>query len=190
MEYVHSKATAIAKAFTWLGGAALLGCAILITFDIISRKTLGFSIAGTDEITGYVFSIATAWAFSCCVLDRANIRIDAAYRLFGPVARAILDIFAAVLLLVFAGVMLSGALGALSQTVARGTISTTGLSVPIWIPQSLWVVGIGMLVASLVVQIFYSLFLALQKDWAGVAKVAGIPSNEAQIEAERGTISK
>src|SRR6056297_3470838 len=102
MEYIHAKATSIARAFTWFGGAALLGCAVLIAFDVISRRLLGYSMAGTDEITGYVFAIGTAWAFSFCVLDRANIRIDAAYRLFGPAIRALLDILASLLLLVFA----------------------------------------------------------------------------------------
>jgi len=190
MEYIHAKATSIARAFTWFGGAALLGCAVLIAFDVISRRLLGYSMAGTDEITGYVFAIGTAWAFSFCVLDRANIRIDAAYRLFGPAIRALLDILASLLLLVFASVLLSGALRALFETLARGTISTTGLSVPIWIPQSLWVLGIAMLVASLVLQVAFSLLLALRRDWSGVARVAGIPSNETKIETEAGLIQK
>lgn len=186
MEFIYARATTAAQALTWLGGAALLGCALLIACDVVSRRLFGLSMAGTDEITGYVFSIATAWAFSYCVLDRANIRIDAVYRLFGPAQRAVLDIIAAVLLLVFASVLFSGALRALSETIARGTISTTGLSVPLWIPQSLWVFGIGMLVASLVLQIAYSLLLALRRDWSGVARVAGIPSNETKIETEAG----
>lgn len=187
MEHIYAKAVTVSRAFTWVGGAALLGCAFLITYDIITRKFFGYSMAGTDEISGFVFSVATAWALSYCVLDRANIRIDAGYRFFRPMVRSMLDILGNLLFLFFASVLLHGAVVALTETIKNGTISTTGLSVPIWIPQSLWVVGIAMLVGSLLLQITYSLMLLLRRDWAGVAHVAGIPSTDEMIRSETGS---
>ncbi|MEM6492353.1 MAG: hypothetical protein AAF684_10700, partial [Pseudomonadota bacterium] len=42
-----------------VGGWALMAAALLVTYDVVTRKILGISIAGADEISGYVFAGAT-----------------------------------------------------------------------------------------------------------------------------------
>ena len=65
----------------WVGGAALMLSAIMVTVDVLARKYLNITMSGSDEITGYVFAGATTWAYAYCLLHRSNIRIDAVYNL-------------------------------------------------------------------------------------------------------------
>src|SRR5210317_515801 len=189
-EEAHKKALRASTALVWIGGAALLFCALLITMDVISRKFFGFSMKGTDEISGYIFSVTTAWAFSYCVLNRNNIRIDAIYRFLGTRLRVLLDIIGCISLLIFVGFLFNGAFAALQESIAKGSISSTGLSVPIWMPQSLWVFGITMLFCSLLLQLIYSVALTLRADYKRVSKIAGIPSTNELIKSEAGKPSR
>ena len=75
--------------------------AIMVTLDVLSRKLIGFTISGSDEISGYVFAAGTAWAYSYCLLTRSNIRIDALYNLLPVPVRAVLDVLGLALLLFF-----------------------------------------------------------------------------------------
>jgi TRAP-type C4-dicarboxylate transport system permease small subunit len=183
-EEAHKKALRASTALVWIGGAALLFCALLITMDVISRKFFGFSMKGTDEISGYIFSVTTAWAFSYCVLNRNNIRIDAIYRFLNIRYKILLDIVGCLSLLIFVSFLMTGAFKALLESIAKGTISSTGLSVPIWIPQSLWVFGITILFLSLLFQLLYSLVLVVNADYKGVSRIAGIPSTTELIKSE------
>ena len=190
LEAIYDKATYASKIFVWLGGATLLVCAVLITFEVTTRKLFGFSMVGIDEISGYVFSITTALAFSYCVLNRNNIRIDAIYRFLDARFRVFLDIVGCLSLLIFVGFLVNGAFKALLESITKGSISSTGLSVPIWIPQSLWVFGIAMLFSSLLLQLIFSLALALRSDYEGVSRIAGIPSTNELIKSETGKTPK
>ena len=181
---LYEKATYASRIFVWLGGAMLLVCAMLITFDVTTRKFFGFSINGIDEISGYVFSITTSWALCYCVLNRSNIRIDALYRFLSTRLKTFLDLFGCLALLIFVGFLLHGAVVALTESIARGSISATGLSVPIWIPQSLWVFGIAMLFSSLLLQLVYSITLVLCSNYRRISEIAGIPSTKELIQSE------
>lgn len=189
LEATYEKSAYASKILVWLGGATLLICAVLITFEVATRKLFGFSIGGIDEISGYVFSITSAWAFSYCVLNRNNIRIDAIYRFLGTRFKVFLDLVACLSFLIFVGFLVYGAFTALRESISKGSISATGLSVPIWIPQSLWVFGITMLFASLLLQLIYSLVLAVRSDYQGVSRIAGIPSTNELIKSETSTSS-
>ena len=41
----------ITRACAWVGGIALLACALLISLDLILRKVFGISMGGADEMT-------------------------------------------------------------------------------------------------------------------------------------------
>ena len=88
---IHAKLLSVSRFAVWIGGAALMLSAIMVTLDVISRKIFGFTISGSDEISGYVFAAGTTWAYSYCLLHRSNIRIDAVYNLLPPVVRNVLD---------------------------------------------------------------------------------------------------
>ena len=106
MQQIHAILGKISQIAVWIGGAALLGAAILVTLEIFLRSALNVSIGGADEISGYAFAISTTWAYSYCLLHRANVRIDAFYNFLPRPVRAVLDVVGVILLLGYMGVCL------------------------------------------------------------------------------------
>ena len=86
-ERIHKGLFKTSQVAVWVGGAALMLSAIMVTLDVIARKIFSITISGSDEISGYVFAAATTWAYSYCLLTRSNIRIDALYNLLSIRAR-------------------------------------------------------------------------------------------------------
>lgn len=132
---------AVAKASTWVGGFALLGCALLIAIDLILRKALGISLGGADEIAGYVLAITSAWAFPVTLLKRSHIRVDILYARLGLKPRVALDLFALACMGVLVTALAYHAWSVLKDSIDYHSVSNTPLQVPQWIPQSLWFAG-------------------------------------------------
>jgi len=74
-------------------GLLFLGCAGLVLVDIILRR-FGSSLGGTDEISGYVMAIGTAWGMAFTMLELAHVRIDFLRALTSQKIRAAFDIVA------------------------------------------------------------------------------------------------
>ena len=77
----------IAHLAGWVGGALMIFAACMVTLDVLLRKFLSVTLGGADEIPGYLFAIATVWAFSYAAY-RVNVRIDALYTHFPRPLRA------------------------------------------------------------------------------------------------------
>ena len=98
---IHSALKRVSLWAVWLAGLALLLSAIMVTVDVLCRKFLGVTMSGSDEISGYVFAAGTTWAYSYCLLNRSNVRIDALYNFLPVGVRAGLDVFGVTLLLIY-----------------------------------------------------------------------------------------
>ncbi len=91
-------ASGVARRMVWVGGALLLASATTVAVDVIVRKAFRLSLGGADELSGYAFAIAVAWALPFALLQRANIRIDALYARLPARTAAALDVVALVAL--------------------------------------------------------------------------------------------
>jgi len=167
-----------------IGGWALLGAACLVTYDVITRKLLNISIAGADEISGYVFAISTACAFSYALLSRANIRIDFIYNLLPVAIQRLLDILSMMMMTGFFAVICYYAYDLVADAITYGSHSITPLQTPLVIPQVLWF-------AALMVALLISLILVLaavralvQGNLDRVEEIVGVPSLNEEIEIE------
>ena len=131
----------VAQVAVWIGGASLMVCAILVTGDVIMRKLFSITVSGSDEISGYAFAASTTWAYSYCLLHRANIRIDAVYNLFPNVVKAVLDLIGLLALLFFMFMLTRPAIDVLGETIRNDAVSNTTLLTPLWIPQMPMAIG-------------------------------------------------
>lgn len=174
----------VAQVAVWLSGFALLGVALLVTIDVVSRKWLGATLAGSDEISGYVLACASSWAYAFCLLRRSHIRIDAVYNLMPLRIRCLFDILGLTVLLLFIALMTHRAVGVLAESLQTNAISNTSLVTPLWIPQAFWVGGLVFFTATLVVVLLHVLLAFARGDQAGVQRMAGVPS----VEEEIGTV--
>ena len=176
--------TAIAKASTWVGGFALLGCALLIGIDLILRKTLGISMGGADEIAGYVLAVTSAWAFPVTLLKRSHIRVDILYARLGLKPRVALDLFALACMAVLVSTLAFHAWNVLQDSIDYRSVSNTPLQVPQWIPQSIWFAGYLFFALTLLSLALVSLGHLLRGRWGAVSALIGINTVEQEIEEE------
>ena len=64
LDNLLERATRVSQVLVWLGGCMLIFAACMTTADVVLRKLISFSFAGADEIAGYLFASATAFASS------------------------------------------------------------------------------------------------------------------------------
>ena len=183
-ERLHGGFKNISQVAVWLGGFALLLSAIMVTLDVIFRKLFGLTLSGSDEITGYVFAAATTWAYSFCLLNRSNIRIDALYNTLSIKPRAVLDVIGMVLLAYYVYLLTFSGFEMFVENLEYNSSAQTTLATPLWIPQVFWLSGLAFFLVCLVFLVIYGLFALLRKDWLTVSRIAGIKTVEEEISEE------
>jgi TRAP-type C4-dicarboxylate transport system permease small subunit len=183
-EQLYTWLERISRVAVWIGGAALLLCAFMVSGDVIMRKLFSITMSGSDEISGYAFAAATAWAYSYCLLHRSHIRIDALYGVLPIWLRSLLDALGLALLLFYMAYLTNKAVDAFLTSWAQDSVSITTLSVPQWIPQLLWVSGLCWFVITLAFLLVYVLVSLLLGDVTTVQNIAGAMSADKKIDEE------
>jgi TRAP-type mannitol/chloroaromatic compound transport system permease small subunit len=123
-----------------LVGAGLLACAALVLSDIALRRVHA-SFGGTDEISGYVMAIATAWGMGYALMELGHVRIDILRSRGGAAVRAAFDLFA---LMVLAGTVSLVAIRAwpvVERSLANASRANTPLETPLALVQLPWFAG-------------------------------------------------
>ena len=72
MDYLIRQADHLSEAAVWVAGAALIVMSVVVSLDVIARKFFNVSMAGADEIGGYVVAVTSSWAFAYTLLRRAQ----------------------------------------------------------------------------------------------------------------------
>ncbi|MDP6876176.1 MAG: TRAP transporter small permease, partial [Alphaproteobacteria bacterium] len=181
---IHARLEHISRLAVWVGGAALMAAAFMVTVDVLFRKFVGWTMSGSDEYSGYVFSATTTWAYSFCLLHRSNVRIDALYSLLPRPVSACLDVVGCILLLYYMSIMTYYAGISFFDSYENNSVSITTLATPQWIPQLFWFVGLVLFLVTLIFVTLYTLVALLQRNWALVARIAGVPSIAELMEQE------
>lgn len=183
-ERIYNSLERISKVAVWVGGMALMLSAIMVTIDVITRKLFGITMSGSDEISGYVFAAATTWAFSYCLVHRANVRIDALYNLLSRRARAVLDLLGMLLLLLYVSVLAYKAVFVFQETIDFNATAQTTLATPLWIPQIFWLIGLLFFLITLVFVTVYTFVALLKRDYVLVSKIAGVRTVEEELDED------
>ena len=184
LESIHSRLERISQLAVWVGGAALLAAALMVTVDVLSRKIFNITMSGSDEYSGYVFSATTTWAYSYCLLHRSNVRIDALYNYLPRKVTASLDVVGLLLLFYFMSIMTYYAMVSFVDSWVNNSVSITTLGTPQWIPQLFWVAGLILFFVTLIFVVVYSIIALLHRNWDLVARVAGVPSIAETMQEE------
>lgn len=141
-------------------------------------------MSGSDEISGYLFAIATALSLPYALLHRANVRIDAAYALMSTKVRYALDLFGLLLLTIFAAFVTWRAALSVEVTWNNGSRAITPLQTPLILPQSAWLVGWLLLCLCLLLVLAAMIAAGLRHDFDGASRIGGIPSVQEEIQEE------
>lgn len=141
-----------------VAGYAFLLLSVMISIEVIIRKFFGISFQGVDEMGGYALAIGCAFSFGYALLLRGHTRVDILLTHLPPRLRALLNVVAAAAMGIFAVFMAWQGWQALKETIEFDSHASTPLQTPLWIPQTLWV--LGMVVFAL---------LAVLLAWRGMA---------------------
>lgn len=180
----------LARFAAWVGGALLLIAAFVVTAEIILRKIVSpalgpeWNFTGSDEIAAYLFAVGTAWSLAHVVTTRSNVRIDALYMNFGPRTRAILDLIALVVFMIFVAYLLERSWSLALQSYDANIRSNTTLRVPLAWAQLPWAMGLTLFASALLLSFVITLLHLLRGDVAKAAAVSGASSTEDEVAAE------
>ncbi len=169
-----------------LGGLLLIATVVMITLNIATRSLLDHSLLAATEFSGYVLAICASWAFAYALLCKAHVRIDVAYLQFPQVLRAMMDIIALIAWLLFSIVVTRAAWGVAAESFSRGSLSNTPMKTPLWIPQTLWVLGLvwfGIVVVLLLARV---LLAVLSRNPETIQFLVGSSTLDEQIRNEGG----
>ncbi len=158
------------------GGVLIFASALVVSFDVTTRKLFNFTLGGADELSGYALAIGSAWAFAFVLLNRGNVRIDVLYQHLPRGVAAVCDIAAILALLVFVGVTAWYGWGVFAHSWVLAARSNSALGVPLWIPQGLWWLGYAWLLVCGALLLSRGISLLLARDLEGVHRLLGARS--------------
>jgi TRAP-type C4-dicarboxylate transport system permease small subunit len=169
---------------TWLGGALLICSSLLITIEVFVRKVFSISIGGADEIVGYAFAIFTAISLPYALIHKANIRIDIFYRKLPDKVRPYLDLFAHICLSGFVILLTLSAYDLATNSFMSNSRAISPLGTLLYIPQSIWLVGLITFSLTLIVLFILSLISLFKKDYQLFQSLIGALSFDEEIAEE------
>ncbi len=173
----------VARFLALVAGYGLLGLALLVTVEILLRRFMNFSLQGGDEFGGYVLAILAAFGFSLALLERAHTRVEIFIERVSARPQALLNTVSAWCIALMATFMAWRAGGALLESIEFGSLSGTPLMIPLWQPQSLWVVGLSFFgVTALAIAVHCTILLV--RDYREINRLYGTKSLEEIIEEE------
>jgi TRAP-type C4-dicarboxylate transport system permease small subunit len=190
-EGIDRRLRTLARYMSELAGWSFLVGALFVTFNVISRRYLGFSSPAMVEITGYILAFGIAWGLANTFATKGHIRVDVLVNKLPLVARSLMHTLALSFLFAFSLLLAVRAVQLVSQSFVMGATDTSLLSVPLVIPQAAWCVGLVVFTITVAVTLARAGLLLFRGRFADVDALLG-PISEvdeaaalvAELEAE------
>ncbi len=174
----------VSRWLAWIGGAALLLSAILISLDVIFRAAWKVTFFESFELSGYAFAIATATGMSYALVSKAHIRIELLYVKLPEKWRAWMDVWSYGAMAVVSGVLLYWCSQTVLGNFQSGARSNSSLAIPLAWPQAFWLVGIAWLALVAAIYALFGLVKCLGGKHGEAHRRLGMASLEEEIETE------
>lgn len=147
----------LAEVAGYAGGGMVFALTILITAGVVSRRVLGAPLLAVDEISGYLLLAIVFLGLGYTMKAGGHIRSDVLLAHVPAGVRGALEMLATLLALAFTMALLAGAWSIVAEYYRRGTLSFKYLQIPLWIPASLLLVGVAVLLLQLVASLLQRL---------------------------------
>ncbi len=170
----------------WLGGAALLLSAALISVDVVARALWKVTYFESFELSTYAFAIATALGMSYALVSKAHIRIELLYTALPARWRAWMDVWSYAGLALVSLVLVYWCGQTVLGNAQSGARSNSSLAIPLVWPQMLWLLGLAWLALLSTVFALHGLWSCLRGRAAQVHALLGMASLQEEIEAGTG----
>lgn len=181
---VIAAATRLSNALAHLFGYLMLVFAVIVTVETISRKLLGYSLQGVDELGGYALAITSSLAFTTALVERAHIRIDLLHLQFARPVQALLNWLSVVLIAAFALLLMKVATDVLSETIEFNSTAPTPWATPLIWPQSFWYAALGVFALVSVVLAAHATYTFATRRWGELARLYGPKLADEEVQEE------
>jgi TRAP-type C4-dicarboxylate transport system permease small subunit len=138
-------------------GVLVLSGAIVV--EIVGRKLFGTTLHGIDDIGGYVLAITAAIGASYTMAMRGHTRVDVFLVRMPVWGQRALNALAMVTLALFACFACWRGTTVLLESIEFQSVATNPLQTPLWIPESIWVAGLGLFAA---ISVAYAVHAVIQ----------------------------
>jgi TRAP-type C4-dicarboxylate transport system permease small subunit len=159
-------------------GWGFVVCSLLVTFDVMGRKFLGFSTQATVELTGYLLAFGIAFGLAHALAERCHIRIDVLVMRLPVNLRQYLHLAAATMLVALLAVLTWAAWGLVAESHLFDAHDTSVIAVPLILPQGLWALGIAVMALFALVVTLEAAARLVAGDAIGVDRLLGSRSLE------------
>lgn len=123
---------------------------VLICFDVLARRLLGFSSGSTTELTGYLMAVGMSWGMAGTLYERGHVRIDVLVQKLPLRLRVWLHLASLLALGVAAAFFVYGAFSLTRDSAQLGATDLSALRTPLAIPQGLWAAGLTLLLLAVI----------------------------------------
>jgi TRAP-type C4-dicarboxylate transport system permease small subunit len=182
-----------ARIATLACGWVVLGYAIALSLEVLGRKLFNTSFKGIDELGGFVLAISAAIGASYAMAQRSHTRVDVFLVRFPRPVQRVLNTLGMATFAFFATFAAWRGINVLMETLEFKS-SAPNLELPLWIPQSAWVLGLVLLAIISLAYACHALYLLVGQRpelnaWYGPT------SAQEELEAElaelkaRGTVN-
>ena len=141
-------ANATSRVLTRAADVAVIACgwwlialSVMTCVEMLGRKVAGFSLQGVDEIGSYTYAIVGAFGFAYALVTRSHTRVDFLLARFPLRVRALLHLLAMLSLAALALFCTWRGLHVVAESIDLRATAATPLATPMWLPQSIWLVG-------------------------------------------------
>ncbi|MBE0454911.1 MAG: TRAP transporter small permease [Roseovarius sp.] len=181
--------------FALLGGYAILGVAVFVSLEVVLRRTVGVSLQGADEFGGYALAAAAAFGFSYTLMLRGHTRIELVTERLPKRLAGLFDLLAMVTIASMALFLAYSGWVVMQESIEFRSLSGTPSQTKLWVPQAVWVGGLGLFALYAGTTAAHALWLAVTGNpdlvrWYGAKSLDEEILEEKQSVALRGTIKK
>lgn len=176
------KTEKISQIAAWCSGMLLFLASIMIAVEVILRKAFAYSIGGADELSSYALAISCTWGFSFALYRKSHIRIDVLYSRLPQKWQNLLDFLAHTLLAVYIFTLSYFAFFVVKTSVVKHSAANTPLATPLWIPQSLWLIGLLWFGFTIFIILAGSLYYHFKGNQQLAGKLGGIATLDDEIK--------
>jgi TRAP-type C4-dicarboxylate transport system permease small subunit len=158
-----SQAIAPAARYATLAcGWVVLGYAIALSLEVLGRKLFNTSFKGIDELGGFVLAISAAIGASYAMAQRSHTRVDVFLVRFPRSMQRVLNTLGMATFAFFATFAAWRGINVLMETLEFKS-SAPNLELPLWIPQSAWVLGLLLLALISLAYAGHALYLLVRR---------------------------
>ena len=175
----------IARGGAIIAGWALMAISVATCVEILGRKYFNFSFRGLDEIGGYMLAGVSAFGFAYALSKRSHMRVTLLFPYVPASVQSFLNVLAMLTLAAMAVFCAWRGGFEVLDVLMSGKRSNTPLSVPLWMPQTVWLAGMVLFAVGTILMAWHALSLFF-RDRPMLNRMYGPQSLEEEIATEVG----